>query len=449
MNLFKDFNLKETSLKFIELNKFEVPTLIQKAVIPNALRKRDVIAVSETGSGKTHAFLIPIINEIDVNNPQVQVVITSPTRELAYQTYQFALLMKEVLPDLKIRLVTGGRDLTNIKDNQPHIVIGTPGKIKDLFINQEVLRVDTTKIFVVDEADMTFDLGFLNDVDTIAGKMPKDLQILVFSATIPQEVRNFLDKYLNNPKLIEIESTDLHQKYIEHILIPVKHRTYENTLLNILKGINPYICLIFANSREEAIKVQTFLLKNGIKSLEIHGGLSTRKRQQALKEILNQNMTYIVATDIAARGLDIEGVTHVVSLGFPADINFYLHRSGRTGRNQKHGYCYALYKPSELNSIKKVMNKGVSFKHHDYKGDKWVDLKPLFMKKTFKSDYDLEIAKIVNRKNVKVKPGYKRKQKTEIEKIKRKKRREMIQTEIAKQKKERAKEKQRNKRGEK
>ena len=448
MKSFQNFNLKDTTLKFIELNKFEVPTPIQKVVIPSVLKKRDVIAVSETGSGKTHAFLIPILDQINLEDPKIQVLITSPTRELAYQTFQFAMLATEVLPDLKIKLVTGGRDLSNIKENQPHIVIGTPGKINDLFLKQEVLRVDTASILVVDEADMTFDLGFLKEVDEVAGKMPKDLQILVFSATIPQEVRNFLDKYLNNPRLIEIKSTDLHSKYLEHILVPVKHHTYQKALLNVLKGINPFICLIFANSREMASETQSYLLNNGIKSLEIHGGLSTRKRQQALREILNQNITYIVATDIAARGLDITGVTHVISLGFPSDLDFYFHRSGRTGRNQQHGYCYALYKPDELSSIKKLMNQGISFKHQNYQGNRWVNLKPLFKKKTFKSELDLEIAKIVNRKNVKVKPGYKRKQQAEIDKLKRKRRREMIQAEISKQKKERAKEKQRQKRGE-
>lgn len=447
---FLDFKLKQPVQDFISAIGFQVPTPVQTAVIPQMLKGEDLMVVSATGSGKTHAFLIPILERIDVKKAQVQAVITAPTRELATQTYQFALLAKEFFPELTIKLITGGLDADRLKlgSTQPQLVIGTPGKLNDLFLKQQVLRLDSAEILVIDEADMMLDLGFLTEIDQLAGKMPADLQLLVFSATIPLEIKQFLQKYQRNPQQIELSAVKIHQEYIEHTLIPIKHRSFGEALIGILPGFQPYVCLIFANTRVEASDVHRHLLTQGIKALEIHGGLTSRQRQQALKELQNHTYVYVVATDMAARGLDIAGVTHVVSLGFPSDLDFYWHRSGRTGRNQKSGYSLVLYRPSDLPAALKLTKQGIEFQHRELKAGKWVDLKPLEYRHTFKKEPDKDIARILNRKNVKVKPGYKRQQKAEIEKIKRQKRREIIQASIREQKKTRAKQKQIAKRGE-
>ncbi len=189
MTQFNDFALRASAQKLIELEGFQEPTAIQAAVIPVALKGRDLIGISETGTGKTHAFLIPLMEKIKPELPQVQAVITAPTRELAMQIYNRAKTMTQADPRLRVRLITGGLDREKMADSvktQPHLVIGTPGRIKDLFLDQEVLRVDTASVLVVDEADMTLEFGFLEDIDAIASRMGNHLQMMAFSATIPQ-----------------------------------------------------------------------------------------------------------------------------------------------------------------------------------------------------------------------------------------------------------------------
>ncbi len=449
MDILKQYHFSVYTEKFIELNGFKTLTPIQQAVIPMALKKKDIIGISDTGTGKTHSFLIPLMEMIDAKSDKVQAIVTCPTRELAQQLHLRAEVMKKANPDLRISLITGGMDREKMSAKlkvQPHIVIGTPGRIKDLFINQEVLRVDTADVFVVDEADMTLEFGFLDDVDAIAGKMKNNLQMMVFSATIPQALKPFLKKYLNHPQTIKIEDDNAFQPKIEHVLVPCKHKKYEDAVLDVLPGFQPYVCLIFANTREMAAKVATKLRDNNYKVLEMHGDLQARQRKQALKQLQNLEISYIVATDIAARGIDVEGITHVISLGFPSELAFYTHRSGRTGRAGKEGVCFALYQEKDVQTINLLKEKGFSFKHRTCKNGQWTDLKPLGYKRVRKQDeFEKEIVKILSNKKEKVKPGYKKKKNAEVEKLKRKRKRAFIQQEIQAQKKARAATKQREK----
>ncbi|MDL2276878.1 DEAD/DEAH box helicase, partial [Breznakia sp. OttesenSCG-928-G09] len=184
---FNNYNLKDYTNKFIELNYFQEPTKIQEKVIPLALKQKDVIGVSQTGTGKTHAFLIPILNQIDVEKDQVQAIITAPTRELALQIYTKALDMQKALGKLRIKLITGGIEKTKMSSQlkrQPHIVIGTPGRMRDLFLDDKSLLLQNAKMLVIDEADMTMEYGFLEDIDQICSRMKKP-QMMSFSATIP------------------------------------------------------------------------------------------------------------------------------------------------------------------------------------------------------------------------------------------------------------------------
>ena len=447
MSILTKFNLREDVVKFIETLGFKEYTPIQEQVIPCVLKGRDVIGISDTGTGKTHAFLIPIFHKIDVTKEKVQAVITAPTRELARQIYDRAIEMNEVNPDIRIRLISGEVEKTRmveqLEKGQPHIVIGTPGRLKDMFIQSEVLRLDQAEILVVDEADMTLEFGFLNDVDAIAGKMPKNLQMLVFSATIPQALQPFLKKYLHNPQTVKIEKTQSAAK-IDHILVPCKHLSYTEKLLRILPGFTPYVCLIFANTRKLAAEVAETLRDNGYDCTEIHGDLSSRQRKNAMKVVSSHSASYIVATDIAARGIDLEGVSHVVSLGFPTSLEYYVHRAGRTGRAMRDGICYALYNEKDEESINQLKVKGIGFKHCDYKNNEWVELKPHGQKRIAKNDLiEKEIAKKLYRKNEKVKPGYKKKKAAEIQKIKQRQKRLMIRDSIKTQTKERNRLKQR------
>ncbi len=446
MKTFNDYNFNKYTKDFIDLNNFKNPTPIQEAVIPYALKGRDIVAVSATGTGKTHAFLIPLMEKIKTDEAKVQAVITAPTRELAVQIFEFAKLMSKANPELSIKLITGGINKDKMIESlkvQPHIVIGTPGRIKDLFLNESVLRVDTAKYYVLDEADMTLEYGFLEDVDAICGKMSNDLQMFAFSATIPLALKQFLKKYMNNMVSIDMHSSEENNPKIEHVLIPCKHQSYSDTIISILGGFMPYVCLIIANTREEAGVIAEDLRNHHLDIVEIHGGLESRQRKQAMKQLTSLKQTFVVATDIASRGLDIEGITHVISCGFSNDIDFYIHRAGRTGRNKKEGTCFALYHEEDAKAIKTLQVKGISFKHRSYKDGVWKELKPYGFKRTPKNDVvEKEIAKRLTRKAAKVKPGYKKRRKEEIEKIKRKEKRNFIQAQIKNQQKERNKKKQ-------
>lgn len=445
-------DLNKRSAAFAALEGFRELTPIQEQVIPLAMKGNDIIGISDTGTGKTHAFLMPILEKIDLSKQEVQAVITAPTRELAVQIYQRAEKMCEIESALSIRLISGGIEKSRMNEQlkvQPHIVIGTPGRIRDLFLNEQTLRCDTAKIFVVDEADMTFEFGFLEDVDQIAGRMGSDLQMMSFSTTIPNGLKPFLKKYMKHPQTVMIKSNEQFQPKIRHILVPCRHLSYPEKLLQVLKGIQPYVCLIFANTRALASETAEKMRQEGYGVVELHGDLTARERMRALKELQRQSKSYVVATDIAARGIDIEGITHVISLGFPKELDFYIHRSGRTGRAGRDGICYALYRSEDDPMIRTLEKNGIHFEHQNIRNGEWTVLKDLHEKHVRKSDpLEQEISKIVKKKKTKVKPNYKKKQKQQIERLRRKARRQMIQEDIRRQQKERAKAKMRAKREE-
>ncbi|WP_276936450.1 DEAD/DEAH box helicase [Dielma fastidiosa] len=446
MSKFSDYNFSAATQRFLEINQFTEPTPIQQQVIPLVMKNKDVIGISDTGTGKTHAFLIPILERINPDLNEVQAVITAPTRELAMQLYARAQQISEACPKINVKLISGGLEKSRMSEQlkvQPQIVIGTPGRIRDLFLNEQTLRIEKASILVIDEADMTLEFGFLEDIDAIAGRMRKDLQMLSFSATIPQGLRPFLKKYMSNPVTVQIEDEHKSSPKIEQILIPCKHLSYEQKLLEILPGFTPYVCLIFANTRSQAASCAALMRENGYDLIELHGDLQPRERRSAMKNLMNLDKTYVVATDIAARGIDVEGVSHVISLGFPKELDFFIHRSGRTGRAGRDGTCFSLYKKEDEPLIKQLQVKGIGFKTKNYKNGEWVELKTFNTPKVKKDNpLDKEIAKVVSRKKAAVKPGYKKKRKAEVEKLKRRAHREMIQQDIKRQQKERAKKKQ-------
>jgi len=439
--------LKQTTLDFISLNNFKQLTNVQNEVLQYTSSKKDVIAISKTGTGKTHAYLIPVMEMINPKSDKCQVLISLPTRELAYQVYQNAKLMCDVLPDLRIQLVSGGTDKAkSIKklDKVPHIIIGTPGRIKDVFVSN-ALRVDFVQMFIIDEADMTLEYGFLEDIDVVFSHMLKDPEVLCFSATFPEGLRSFVRRYLNNPKIITV-SDSKRDPHIEHVLVNCKHKDYKETLLDISKGINPYVCLVFANSREYADEVYEYLDEHGIKALLIHGGLDARTRQKAIKDLQSKKYTYVIASDVASRGIDIDGVSHVVSLGLPQELHFYMHRAGRTGRNEKRGTCYLLYKETDLHQVKQLHKNGINFVAKEFKKGAWKQAGNPTEERRIKANVDeKKIIATLTRKKEKVKPNYKKKKNMEVERIKRQKRREFIRAKIKEERKERYKLKARQK----
>lgn len=429
--------------EIMKVEGFKTLTPIQKAVMERKDKTRDVIGISTTGSGKSHAFFMPIFDMIDPELDQVQAVISVPTRELAWQ---LAERCKKLAAHFNVRvaLITGG---TEKKEGglMPQIVIGTPGRMKDQFLEDKTLRLDTAKIMVVDEADMTLEFGFLEDIDAILSHMKDDVTVMVFSATIPDMLQPFLKKYLHTPEILRIGTNDDFAADIKHILVNRKHKTAAQRVEDVLSVINPYVCLIFANTNQEAAALAKDLCEDGYDLVELHGDLEARERVKAIRTIQSQKKTYIVASDIASRGIDLEGITHVISVGFPKELLFYKHRAGRTGRAGRDGMAIAIYTPKDDKAIAALKKQGIVFEEMDIKNGAFVPVKDRAARKKNDDELAKEVGKIAAKKKTKVKPNYKKKRAAEAERARRRAKRALIQNEIRLQKKERAKAKQRAK----
>ncbi len=411
--------------KAIDKLGFEKFTPIQELVIPKALKGSDIIGCSQTGSGKTHAFLIPIFEQLDVTKKDVQVVICAPTRELASQIYDFSIqIANESETKIDIRKYSGGSDrnseIDRLKKSQPQIVIGTPGKIVDLAIKENVLDIYKAKTFVLDEADMALEIGFLEDIDKIAGLMKEELQMMVFSATIPEKLKPFLRKYMNHPEEIYIKPRELSSLNIEHIFVPIKSGDRDTVLLQLLTTINPYIGLIFCNRKEEVDTIYSLMLSKGFSVSKIHGGVSPRERKRLMDRANRAEFQYIVASDIASRGIDIDGVSHVINYDMPKDMEFYVHRTGRTGRAQYTGLAISLYTPKDDMYLDFLESKGIKIVYKDIKNNELVERRE--RKERQKRDlvhagFDKNTVN-VKKHDSKVKPGYKKKYHKELQKAK-------------------------------
>ncbi len=428
--LFERFSFQPFIIEAIKQLQFYKPTEIQERLIPSILRGESVIGQSQTGTGKTHAYLLPIIEKIDPNRFEVQAVITAPTRELATQIYHEILKITKHCPDhqpIVARCFVGGTDKQKAIEKlkkQPHIVVGTPGRINDL-IREQALFVHTASMLVVDEADLMLDMGFIVDVDQIAARMPKELQMLVFSATIPEKLKPFLKKYMENPKYVHVDPKQVTAEKIEHILVPLRHRDKLKLLYEMLISYNPYLAIVFTNTKKMADEVADALSERGLKIGILHGDLTPRERKKMMKQIRDLEFQYIVATDLAARGIDIQGVSHVINYELPRDLEFYVHRVGRTARAGYTGIATTIYEPSDQDALTKLEKMGIDFLHRDLVRGEWVDL-PVWNQrsKRIKQEGELEqLVKKVVKKPKQVKPGYKKKLQEEIEKQKKRLRR--------------------------
>lgn len=427
-NQFKQYELKPFIIDAIDELGFYEPTEIQQKVIPLVLKGESAIGQSQTGTGKTHAYVLPILQRINVEKQAVQAVITAPTRELANQINQEILkIIKHSEKQITSRLYIGGTDKQRSIEKlkiQPQIVVGTPGRINDL-VKEQALFVHTAKILIVDEADLMLDMGFIEDVDQIAAKMPKDLSMFVFSATIPEKLKPFLKKYLENPTYVHIEPKQLTAANIEHVLIPSRHRDKITTVHEALVSFNPYLAIVFTNTKQMCDEVANGLSNKGLKVARMHGGLTPRERKKVMKQILELEFQYIIATDLAARGIDIKGISHVINYELPSDLDFYVHRVGRTARAGYSGIALTIYETSDEDKLNQLEKLGVEFKHMDLKKGEWIELEDRNRRKNRKKqvdDIDLK-AKSLVKKPKKVKPGYKKKMQQQVETIKKREKR--------------------------
>lgn len=427
---FKDFNFKPYIQRALDELKFVDPTDVQAKLIPVVRSGRDLVGESKTGSGKTHTFLLPIFEKLDESSDDVQAVITAPSRELGTQIYQATKQIAEH-SEQEIRVVNyvGGTDklrqIEKLKVSQPHIVIGTPGRIYDL-VKSGDLAIHKAHTFVVDEADMTLDMGFLDTVDKIAGSLPKDVQILVFSATIPQKLQPFLKKYLTNPVMEKIKTATVIADTIDNWLLSTKGRDKNAQILELSKLMQPYLAMIFVNTKERADELHSYLSSNGLKVAKIHGGIAPRERKRIMNQVKNLEFEYIVATDLAARGIDIEGVSHVINDAIPQDLSFFVHRVGRTGRNGLSGTAITLYQPSDDSDIRELEKLGINFIPKVIKNGEFQDTYDRDRRNNREKSYqklDTEMIGLVKKKKKKIKPGYKKKIQWKVDEKRRKERR--------------------------
>lgn len=426
---FAAFQLQDYLLTAIADKGFKQPTEVQERLIPVIQAGRSVVGQSQTGTGKTHTFLLPIFNQLDLEQQNVQAVITAPSRELATQIYQAAKQLADFSgEEISIMNFVGGTDklrqVERLATKQPHIVIGTPGRILDLVTSGDLL-IHTTQVMVVDEADMTLDLGFLADVNQIAGRMPDNLQMLVFSATIPEKLRPFLRKYMNNPLIEEIKPKTVISETIDNWLISTKGKDVNKIIYQLLTIGHPYLAIVFANTKQRVDEISQYLKNQGLSIATIHGDILPRERKRVMKQIQNLDFQYVVATDLAARGIDIEGVSHVINAEIPDDLEFFIHRVGRTGRNQLPGTAITLYEPSDERKINEIEALGITFKPKEIKNDEVVDSydRNRRQKREKKRDeLDTTLIGLVKKKKKKIKPGYKKQIQREIEKSNKQKR---------------------------
>ena len=413
---FETFEFKPFITNSLKDAGFSQPTEVQQRLIPLIQKKKSVVGQSQTGTGKTHTFLLPLMDRIDPTKNEVQVLVTAPSRELATQIYQAAKQIANFSdPVIRVTNFVGGTDkkrqIDRLQHQQPHIVIGTPGRILDL-VNEQALDIHTANAFVVDEADMTLDMGFLAEVDQIAGRLPEKLQILVFSATIPEKLRPFLKKYMQNPIIEEIKPKAVLSETIENWLVSTKGRNTNQQIYQLLTMGQPYLAIVFANTKQKVDEITEYLKNQGLKVAKIHGDITPRERKRIMRQVQNMDYQYVVATDLAARGIDIEGVSHVINAELPSDLEFFIHRVGRTGRNGLPGTAITLYDPADEASIIALEKIGVTFEPKELKNGELVDSYDRNRRKKrekTKDELDPTLIGLVKKKKKKIKPGYKKK----------------------------------------
>ncbi|CAJ1181753.1 DEAD-box ATP-dependent RNA helicase CshB [Companilactobacillus paralimentarius] len=420
MTKFSQYNFNDSINKSLQEIHFEEPTPVQEAVISLVNKKKDIIVQSETGSGKTHAFLLPAMNAL-TDKQEVQLLIATPSRELAYQIYEDTqAILKNYPEEYNAFIFVGGSDRERqkrkLEAHQPQIAIGTPGRLWDL-IRENDLHIENVERFVVDEADMTLDMGFLDDVDHITDKLPENREMMVFSATIPQKLEPFLNKYMHGPQRVEIKNNSIIPKNVDNWLMSSHGRDKKQMIYQLITLGEPYLVLIFANTKRTVDDIYNYLRSQGLKVARIHGGLTPRERKRAMKQVENMEYQYVVATDLAARGIDINGVSHVINAEIPDDLDFFIHRVGRTGRNKMSGTAITIYEPGEEHKIDEIEHMGIKFEPKDIKNGEIVDSierDRRVHRRATQEKLDTKLVGFVKKQKTKRKPGYKNKIKKAI-----------------------------------
>ena len=369
MKKFKEIGVNQQICKAIAELGFANPTEVQKKSIPFLLTNdSDLISLAQTGTGKTAAFGIPAIQQIDLDNKNVQVIILCPTRELCVQICKDMESYSKYVDGIKLLAIYGGVNIQNqIKSLKKgvHIIVGTPGRTKDL-LNRKLLKLELVNRVVLDEADEMLSMGFKDELDFILDKTSKEKQTMLFSATISKEVRNIAKRYMIDAKEISVSRINSSAKNIQHHIYDVSSRNKYEALKRIA-DFNPNIyAIIFCRTKRHTKEITNKFILEGYNADAIHGDLSQNQREEVMQRFREKSLQILIATDVAARGLDVDDITHVINYSLPDDPEVYIHRSGRTGRAGKSGISIVISNKSEVRKIKLIEKKGaIKFQYKD------------------------------------------------------------------------------------
>ena len=354
---FNEFNLSAELLAEIEKAGFVEASPIQEQTIPLALEGKDVIGQAQTGTGKTAAFGLPTLEKIRTEEATIQALVIAPTRELAVQS-QEELFRFGRSKGVKVRSVYGGSSIEKqIKalKSGAHIVVGTPGRLLDL-IKRKALKLYDIETLILDEADEMLNMGFLEDIEAIISRVPENRQTLLFSATMPEAIKRIGVQFMKEPEHVKIAAKELTTELVDQYYIRVKEQEKFDTMTRLMDVEQPELAIVFGRTKRRVDELTRGLKIRGFRAEGIHGDLDQNKRLRVLRDFKNGNLDVLVATDVAARGLDISGVTHVYNYDIPQDPESYVHRIGRTGRAGKSGQSITFVAPNEMGYLQIIEN---------------------------------------------------------------------------------------------
>ena len=352
---FSELNLKPEILKAIKRAGFEEATPIQAQTIPLALSGKDVIGQAQTGTGKTAAFGLPILQNLEKQHDTIQAIIIEPTRELAIQTQEelYRLGRDE---DARVQVVYGGADIRRqirALKQTPAVLVGTPGRLLD-HLKRGTIDISNVKTIVLDEADEMLDMGFIQDIESILKYASSKHQTLLFSATMPKPIMRISEKFMHNPDIVQIKGKELTANLIDQYFVRAKENEKFDILCRLIDVQNPALAVVFGRTKRRVDELTRGLQARGYNAAGIHGDLSQNKRMSVLKRFRKGQLDILVATDVAARGLDISGVSHVYNYDIPQDPDSYVHRIGRTGRAGQNGMSVTFVTPNEIGYMKEI-----------------------------------------------------------------------------------------------
>ena len=374
MKSFEELGLDTNILSAIKELKFEIPMPVQEKIIPMILQEQpqDIIALAQTGTGKTAAFGLPIIHKTDTSLRQVQYLIISPTRELCLQIADDLIDYSVNNPGIKIAAVFGGasmdRQIQKIKQGA-QIISATPGRLNDL-INRGVVNLNNVKAVILDEADEMLNMGFKEELEAILETTPKSRNTFLFSATMPKTLLSIANKYMKNPVEVTIGKRNAGAENVEHISYLVQARDKYLALKRIVDFHPNVYGIVFCRTRKETKDVADKLMADGYNAEALHGDLSQPQRESVMNKFRSRHLRLLVATDVAARGLDVDDLTHIINFDLPDELEIYTHRSGRTGRAGKHGTSIVIANLKEkykLSTIEKQLGKKFTRYVHSFR----------------------------------------------------------------------------------